>query len=70
MSRQQIKEEAYAIVMKNGLIALYDRHAWAIFSNKADAVAFNGKMTARAKKCSIIKCEVSFSLPAKPKKKI
>jgi hypothetical protein len=70
MPGKQIKEEAYAVVMKNRLIALYDRHAWAIFSNKADGVAFNREMAARGKKCSVVKCEVTFSLPAKPHKKV
>jgi hypothetical protein len=69
MNRRQIKEEAFAVVMKNDLISLYDRYAWAIFTDKATAMAFKRVMTTRDKKCRVVKCETTFSLPAPVKRK-
>jgi hypothetical protein len=69
LNRQQIKEQAFAVVMKNRLIALYDRHAWAIFTDKADAMAFRRMMTLRGKECRVVKCEMTFSLPTPAKRK-
>jgi hypothetical protein len=66
---QQIKEEAFAVVLPNRMIGFYDRNALAIFLEKPAAMAFERVMATRGKKCRVAKCETIFSLPAPVKRK-
>jgi hypothetical protein len=66
MKRQQIAEQALAVVLPNRMIALYD--ALAIFVEKAAALAFKRQMAMRLLKCRVVGCEMTFSLPVKRKK--
>ncbi|MGO9847258.1 MAG: hypothetical protein ACLPKT_11835 [Methylocella sp.] len=69
MKRQQIKEEAFAVILPNRMIGLYDRNVLAIFLEKAPAMAFKRVMATRGMKCRVVKCETTFSLPAPTKRK-
>jgi hypothetical protein len=69
MKRQQIKEEAFAVILPNRMIGFYDRYAFAIFLEKSAAMAFKRVMATRGRKCRVAKCETTFSLPAPVKRK-
>jgi hypothetical protein len=61
-------ETAYAVVMSNRMVAIYDKKALAVFSDLAAALAFKDVMEKRVVKCEVVKVEMTFSLPASPKK--
>jgi hypothetical protein len=69
MKRQQIKEQAFAVILPNRMIGFYDRNALAIFLENSAAMAFKRVMAKRGKKCRVVKCETTFSLPGLVKRK-
>jgi hypothetical protein len=54
MKRQQIAEQAFAVVLPNRMIAFYDRNALGIFVEKAAAMAFKRQMAMRLLKCRVV----------------
>ena len=68
MKHQQITEQAFAVVLPNRMIGFYDRYALAIFFDKKVALAWKRQMAVRGKKCWVVQCEMTFSLPAKRKR--